>query len=84
MLRTSLLILPLVLTACGETVATRDTTFTYRGDVLRAEVRTYDQGGRVFDRRVIFDGVRTVSCSVTDDLDCAAALRDRRNDFDNR
>lgn len=79
MFRMSLLILPFLLVACSETISARDTTFNYRGETLRAEVRVYDQGGRVFERRVIYFKTGTVSCSSTDDLDCAAALRDQQS-----
>ncbi|MEM6374165.1 MAG: hypothetical protein AAF727_15510 [Pseudomonadota bacterium] len=82
MLRISVLVLPLALAACSDTLSTRDTTFMYQGEVLRAEIRTYDQNGRVFDRRVIEDGIRSVSCSATDDRDCDAALRERRSNRD--
>ncbi len=82
MVRTSLLILPVILSACSQTIGTRETTFNFQGETLRAEVRTYDQNGRVFDRRVVYDGVRAVSCSATDDLDCAAAINYSR--FDTR
>ncbi|MEO9574145.1 MAG: hypothetical protein ABJ263_18075 [Tateyamaria sp.] len=80
MVRKSLLVLPLVLSACSETIATQETTFNFQGESLRAEVRTYDQNGRVFERRVIYDGIRAVSCSATDDLDCESAINFSRYD----
>jgi len=80
MIKRTLLILPFVLSACSETIDTRQTTFNFRGETLRAEVRTYDQNGRVFERRVIYDGIRAVSCSATDDLDCESAINFSRYD----
>ncbi|APX10789.1 hypothetical protein [Tateyamaria omphalii] len=77
---TTILALSLALAACTEVVSEQDTTFTYRGDVYRAVIRDYDANGRTFTKRVVYDGNRAVSCSATDDLDCAAAISYERLD----
>lgn len=68
------------LIACTEIVSTQDTTFSYRGDTFRAEIREYSTGSSTFTKRVVYDGRTPVSCSATDDLDCAAAISYERLD----
>ncbi|MEL7133084.1 MAG: hypothetical protein AAGK77_11790 [Pseudomonadota bacterium] len=68
------------LMACTEVVSTQDSTFTYRGDTYRAEIREYSTGGSTFTKRVVYDGTTPVSCSATDDADCAAAISYERLD----
>lgn len=69
-----------LLLACTEVVSRQDTTFTYRGDVYRAEIREYSTGNSTFTKRVVYDGAKPISCSATDDLDCAAAISYERLD----
>lgn len=66
--------------ACTEVVSRENTTFSYRGDLYRAEIREYATGSTTFTKRVIYDGNTPISCSATDDLDCAAAISYERLD----
>ncbi|WP_299046046.1 hypothetical protein [uncultured Tateyamaria sp.] len=76
----SALILLAATGACTQIVSEQDTTFTYRGDTYRAVIRDYSSGSQSFTKRVVYDGNKPISCSATDDLDCAAAISYERLD----
>lgn len=76
-------IVALSLAACVDTVNEQEGTFVYNGQSYRAVTREYARSdGSTYSRRSIAYGVRFVTCSATDDLDCNAAIQNARSDFD--
>ena len=62
------------LAACEESVGARDGTFTHEGQQYRSVTRTFQSGDRSYDRRTVYVGAKRITCSATDDADCASAI----------
>lgn len=67
----------IALSACVTVVAEQEGRFTYKNETFRTVTRTYQRDdGSTYKRRTIYLRAERVTCSATDNLDCAVALSD--------